>query len=145
MKPLSIFWHSVEPDSLRLDYRDGTNPTASNFRDQIRFLRSRFTPVSVIDFVELLRNRKSFQAYRKPPVLLGFDDGFRNVITEALPILNEFQVPAVFFVIGEILNNPDFVPWFVEVKQLLRRAKNQKVVFEQSTINLTSQQDCSKL
>jgi peptidoglycan/xylan/chitin deacetylase (PgdA/CDA1 family) len=78
-------------------------------------------------------------------VLLGFDDGFRNVITEALPILNEFQVPAVFFVLGESLNNPDFVPWFVEVKQLLRRAKNQNVVFEQSTIDLTSQQDRSKL
>jgi len=78
-------------------------------------------------------------------VLLGFDDGFRNVLTEALPILNEFQVPAVFFVLGETLNNPDFVPWFVEVKQLLRRAKNYNIVFEQSTIDLTSQQNRSKL
>jgi peptidoglycan/xylan/chitin deacetylase (PgdA/CDA1 family) len=145
MKLLSIFWHSVEPDSIRPDYRDGTNPTASNFRDHIRFLRRRFTPVTVSDFVELLRNRKSCKAYRKPPVLLGFDDGFRNVITEALPILHEFQVPAVFFVLGEALNNSEFVPWFVEVKQLLRRAKNQNVVFERSTIDLTSQQDRSKL
>jgi len=145
MKLLSIFWHSVEPDSIRPDYRDGTNPTASNFRDHIRFLRRRFTPVTVSDFVELLRNRKSCKAYRKPPVLLGFDDGFRNVITEALPILHEFQVPAVFFVLGEALNNSEFVPWFVEVKQLLRRAKNQNVVFERSTIDLTSQQNRAKL
>src|SRR5262249_35607815 len=141
MKALSLFWHSVEPDSIRPEYLDGRNPTASIFRDQVKFVTSRFRPVSVRDFIELVTNKKSFQAYDKPPVLLGFDDGFRNVITEALPILNEFQIPAVFFVVGEALNNPDFVPWFVEVKQLLRRTKDKNIIYGQRKIDLTSPQD----
>src|SRR5262249_4602561 len=145
MKALSLFWHSVEPDSIRPEYLDGRNPTASIFRDQVKFVTSRFRPVSVMDFIELVTNKKSFQAYDKPPVLLGFDDGFRNVITEALPILNEFQIPAVFFVIAETLNNPDFVPWFVEVKQLLRRSKNKTVVYGERKIALISPEDHLKL
>jgi peptidoglycan/xylan/chitin deacetylase (PgdA/CDA1 family) len=78
-------------------------------------------------------------------VLLGFDDGFKNIIRFALPILVEFNVPAVLFVIGEIIRNPDFVPWYVERKHLIRRTVKKTVVYDNTHINLSSAQDRTKL
>ncbi|MDH3599395.1 MAG: polysaccharide deacetylase family protein [Candidatus Tectomicrobia bacterium] len=145
MRILSLFWHSVESDVIPLDYLDGSNPTTSMFREQVKFVLSHYNSVSIIEFLELLRNPDAGHSTHKAPVLLGFDDGFKNVMTNALPILNEFNIPAVFFVTGEILRNPDFVPWFVEVKHLMRWAMHQTIVYRDTKFHLVSPQDCTKL
>jgi peptidoglycan/xylan/chitin deacetylase (PgdA/CDA1 family) len=142
MKLLSFFWHSVDPDTIDSDYMDGTNPTASLFREQVEFLRARYTPVSPFEFLEAAK-KKTF--YTKPPVLLGFDDGFKNVLTQALPVLEEFRIPAVFFVIGQIIKDPNFVPWFIELKHLIRTAEKTLVVFSDLRFDLTSREDCARL
>ena len=145
MKLLSLFWHSVEPDSTPEETLDCTNPTVSMFREHIKFLASNYTPIGISDFVNVARNKDVMHSYARPPVLLSFDDGFRNVITNALPILNEFKVPAVFFVIGKILKNPDFVPWYVEMNHLIRKAEPKNINYDNVNLNLASPQDCMKL
>ncbi|MGH9856962.1 MAG: polysaccharide deacetylase family protein, partial [Acidobacteriota bacterium] len=139
---LSVFWHSVEADSLS---PDGTNPSARLFREHVRFLSENYTPISVVDFLQIQRDKKLTRSYRKAPVCLGFDDGFKNVLTNALPVLEEFKVPAVFFVIGEILRNPNFVPWYVERKHLIRKAAKKTITYCNTSINLSLQQDRTKL
>ena len=62
-------------------------------------------------------------------ITLSFDDGFECVITQGLPVLKEFGVPATLFVVGGILKNTNFVPWYVEVKHLLRRAEKKTIEF----------------
>ena len=81
----------------------------------------------------------------KPPVLLGFDDGFKNVIRNALPVLEEFKVPALFFVIGEVLQNPSFVPWYVERRYLIRKAAERKPVQDNAMIDLCQPRDRANL
>jgi peptidoglycan/xylan/chitin deacetylase (PgdA/CDA1 family) len=142
---LSVFWHRVESDAIPVEYLDGTNSTVSMFREHIKFLITNYTPVSITDFLNIVSNKDLSRSYDKPPVLLGFDDGFKSIITNALPVLNEFNVPAMFFVIGEILKNPDFVPWFIEMKHLIRKAKHKNIVYSNASLTLTSQQDCAKL
>ncbi len=138
MKILSLYWHSVEPDSINPEYIDGSNPTASIFRDQIKFIVNKYTPISIFDFMKIIENKNLIRSYAKPPVLLGFDDGFKNVIDQALPVLSEFKIPAVIFVIGEILKNPDFVPWYVEMIHMLRKTKKKTVIYDNVTIDLVS-------
>jgi hypothetical protein len=46
---------------------------------------------------------------------------------------------------GEILKNPDFVPWYVEVIHLIRRAARNIVLHEGTRINLTVPADIAKL
>lgn len=138
---LTIFWHSVDADSIPPEHRDGSNPTASMFRDHLRFLLANYSPISIHTFLELVAGNRSIGSFAKPPVLLGFDDGFKNVITNALPILHELRVPATFFVIGEVLKDPEFVPWFVEVKHSLRRASRRRVVYGETGLDLNQQQD----
>ena len=102
-KVLSVFWHSVEGHSVPVD---GTNPTVPMFREHIRFFKENYTPISAPEFLRIRQDKRLIHSYKKPPLLLGFDDGFKNVIRHALPVLEELKVPAVFFVIGEIFRNP---------------------------------------
>jgi peptidoglycan/xylan/chitin deacetylase (PgdA/CDA1 family) len=142
MKLLSVFWHSVEGGSNSANRAD---PTVPLFRDQVKFLTSNYTPVSTLEFLRIHQDKRLIYSYDKPPVLLGFDDGFKNVIRYALPVLDEFKVPAVFFVIGEILKNPNFVPWYIEVKQLVRRARRETVLYNNTYLDLSLQEDGVRL
>ena len=140
LKILSLFWHSVESDSINPEYLDGSSPTSSMFREHIKYIVNKYTPISIFDFMKITKNRKLIRSYVKPPVLLGFDDGFKNVLDNALPILNEFKVPAMFFVIGEILKNPDFVPWYIERKHLFRTTKKKTFIYDNARIDMTTRQ-----
>ena len=142
---LSVFWHRIESDSTPPEHLDGTASTVSAFRDHIRFLTSKYTPISIVEFLRIASNRNLIRSYPKPPILLGFDDGFKSVITNALPILSEFGAPAVFFIAGEILKDPDFVPWFVEMKHVIRRAEPRNVVYRDVRLNLAWREDQARL
>jgi peptidoglycan/xylan/chitin deacetylase (PgdA/CDA1 family) len=138
LKVTCICWHSVEADSINPAYLNGWNPTASLFREQIRFLLTRHTPMSIQQFMELSEDPSQLRLYEKPPVLLSFDDGFKNVIDQALPILNEFRVPAIFFVIGQIVKNPNFVPWYVECLHMLRKTTKTLITYDNTSVDLKS-------
>ena len=145
MKILSLFWHNICSDSMSPKNLDRLSSTVPMFRDHVRLIINNYTPISISDFVEIANNPDLIRSHPKPPVLLGFDDGFKNVITQALPILNEFRIPAVFFVIGEILRNQEFVPWFVEFIHLIRRTQKRRIDHNGLTIDLSSRQDYVRL
>ena len=145
MKLLSVFWHKIESDSIPHEFLDGANPTASMFKNHINYLVENYTPISISEFSKVVTSRNLYRSFAKPPVLLGFDDGFRSVITNGLPILNAFKVPAVFFVLGEILKNPDFIPWFVESKHLMRKTGKRVFDYGNVRIDLSVQQDWFRL
>src|SRR5262249_15888545 len=141
-KILSVFWHSVESDSFS---SDRVYPTQRLFREQLQFLLANYTPVSILDFLQLHERKLPVSLYAKPPVLLAFDDGFKNVIRHALPVLPEFRAPSVFLVIGEVLRNPYFVPWYVEVRQLIRRTIRETIAYGNGSVNLAEQQNVMRL
>ena len=60
---------------------------------------------------------EEFLAAETPGVLLTFDDGFSNQAREALPVLDEFQAPAVFFVTTQHVVEP--VDWLPFVRKKL--------------------------
>jgi peptidoglycan/xylan/chitin deacetylase (PgdA/CDA1 family) len=63
--------------------------------EYLRLLAKRYHFVSLMDAVEMLQGRKPVQPYS---MVLTFDDGYRNNLTHALPILRRHKVPATFFV-----------------------------------------------
>jgi peptidoglycan/xylan/chitin deacetylase (PgdA/CDA1 family) len=141
-KILSVFWHSVDDNPV---LPNGPNPTVSVFREHIKFFTENYTPITISEFLRIRQEKRLIFSYNKPPVLLGFDDGFKNVIRYALPVLEEFKVPTLFFVIGEILRSPDFVPWYVERKHLLRKTVARTVAYGNRSFNLSLRQDRAKL
>ncbi|MBN2593339.1 MAG: polysaccharide deacetylase family protein, partial [Sedimentisphaerales bacterium] len=69
----------------------------------LKTLSRRYHFVSLMDAVEMICGRKPMQPYS---MVLTFDDGYRNNLTHALPILRRYNVPATFFVTTSFLDNP---------------------------------------
>lgn len=74
------------------------------FERQLRFLARSFRPVSLSDAVERLRLGKA----QGDELVVTFDDGFRNQLDNAAPLLAEHGFSACFFLVTELLDaTPD--------------------------------------
>ncbi len=76
-----------------------------NFKAQIKFLSENY---KVISLTTMVKNIKDNRIDRKS-ISITFDDGYSDNLTNALPILKEFNVPAtIFLVSGYIGQNRPF-------------------------------------
>lgn len=105
--------------------------SAETFAKQMRFLANSRKVVSLEDVVE-----GRFSG-RRPPVAITFDDGFRNVLTNAAPILNQYGFVATMFVptkwIGQsyIWDAPtDCFPFELADEDELRKAERLGIAVE---------------
>jgi len=134
-KILCVFWHRIYSDSSST-VDAGGNPSVSTFRNQLSFLIQNYTPISICEFLEIIEGREDGRSYRRPPVLLGFDDGFKSVLTNGLPIMTELKVPATMFVIAGTLLDRQFVPWFLEVRHIIRKTRRQRLTLYNANLDL---------
>lgn len=81
----------------------------ANFRAHMRHLKENFTVARLED---------DWSRIDKPAVMVTFDDGYADNALEALPILEELQVPATFFVSTSLIGS-DREFWWDEVERLL--------------------------
>lgn len=81
--------------------------TPENFRQQLEII----TRHPVLRFEEEWK-------VRSPSIVITFDDGYADNLLEALPLLEEFNVPATFFVTtGKIGSHEEF--WWDELERLI--------------------------
>jgi len=73
---------------------DTLHVPAKSFRRQMRWLRRKFTPVSLDQVQAALEGG---QALPPRPVLVTFDDAYRNNLEVAKPILEELGIPMTLF------------------------------------------------
>ena len=77
-----------------------SNPT--DFQKQIQYLTQNHTVLSMSDFLDHVNNRESF-----PPrsVMITFDDGYKDLISIAAPILRQYNLPATVFLSVDAISN----------------------------------------
>lgn len=98
-KPLSILvYHRVLSEQDL--FREGV-PSVTEFDWQMRLISRFFTPLSLDDALEALENNN----LPNNAVCITFDDGYRDNLTLALPILKKHQIPATVFVSTGFLDN----------------------------------------
>ena len=85
--------------------------TIAEFEAHLDWLGVRCTPVGLADFT---RWKRGEWQPRRPPVLITFDDGFRNNATLAAPILSRKGFPALFCIASGYIGG-DRVLWPDEV------------------------------
>jgi peptidoglycan/xylan/chitin deacetylase (PgdA/CDA1 family) len=110
----------------------GSNPyydpvisaTPEAFRDQVRFLRDRFSIVRLEELVGLDQAGLSIRA--KPAALMTFDDGYRDNFETALPILRELDVPAAFFIPTGFFQAPR-LPWWDHVACAIKQTRSPRL------------------
>jgi peptidoglycan/xylan/chitin deacetylase (PgdA/CDA1 family) len=97
-----IIYHGVcEKDPLRFNSLFITRET---FEKHLQFYKKYFNVISVDDFYHKRFDPNRFN------ICLTFDDGFANNYNYVLPLLNQYQVPATFFVTA-IRNEGSDILW----------------------------------
>lgn len=72
---------------------------AREFEKQMRFLRRHYRLLPLGQLVEEISDTRA----KGQGVAVTFDDGYRGLFTEALPILVEYQIPATVYLIGNAM------------------------------------------
>lgn len=89
---------------------------AHDFDEQIAFLKKHgHTFVTFTDLPHILKSQP------KKPTLIYFDDGFKDDLVNALPILKKYGVPATVFVSTGLIDRTHFL-WTLKYRYFLRKS-----------------------
>lgn len=115
---ISLTWRGFVKNALAVFvYHDITNTpsefsrlfnlyvTPKTFQRQIQFIKKHF---NVISPKQLLKND-----FLPPAALITFDDGFKSYFTEAIPILEQEQIPSINFLNMASIQREIFWPGLV--------------------------------
>lgn len=110
--PVILCYHGVVPDEVAEDpQRDGNLVGNSEFSEQMGFIARTMTPICLSDLDGWLSGASILP---KNPVLVTLDDGYRNNLHYAAPVLLKYGIPAVIFpTVGYI--GTDRLLWPTEV------------------------------
>ena len=95
------------PDDFPYD-RDVISCNSGEFRREMEFVARNF---DVVTFKNIAEN--GVESYRRP-LVITFDDGYKDNYDVVLPILKEMGIPAVFFVTTDYINGNE-IPWWDEI------------------------------
>jgi peptidoglycan/xylan/chitin deacetylase (PgdA/CDA1 family) len=97
----------------------GLTVSPRNFERQISYLRRKYHLLSLVEYVK----RKKTGSSLKNCAVITFDDGFKDFITQAWPILKKYQAPATMFMPSGFL---DLVHWQHQLYAILDEPKIEK-------------------
>jgi peptidoglycan/xylan/chitin deacetylase (PgdA/CDA1 family) len=121
-----LMYHRVLPDNI-IKHDDNLSVSVSQFKEQINFLKQKYFPVSLDDFLNNNSDNKKNQ------IVITFDDGYKDNLQYAIPILQELNVPATIYVTTRFLEN-DRSMWWYEIKEFLDSNTN-KIEFNYNNQN----------
>ena len=108
--PVILMYHSVqEEDNPLSDYKGKLNVTPEVFRKQMKFLKDHeYTVIPLEEFAEKIKSGEKI-----PPktVAITFDDGLKNNLQNACPVLRKYGFPATIFVAVNFVGGRDFMTW----------------------------------
>lgn len=87
----------------------------SNFSQQMEYLTQQgYTAVTLAELTDSMAGNGSLPP---KPVVITFDDGYRDNFTNALPILEKYGFKATVFVITDKVSQPGYLNWD-EIRQM---------------------------
>jgi peptidoglycan/xylan/chitin deacetylase (PgdA/CDA1 family) len=98
----SVYYHCVSNAQLPHLLYLYSHKNISQFEHDLDVLASTFEPVTLDQYIAL---PGSLCRRSKPPLLITFDDGLREVYDVAAPILLRKGIPATFFITKQFVDN----------------------------------------
>lgn len=135
-------YHSVQNNPKDHESTIGSSiiHSTDDFYKQISILSRHYSPISMDDVLRYLEDGVQLPPY---PVVITFDDGYKDNIDIAAPILDEFNIPATFYVIVDSLaSQENQSAWFFRVRNAF--SKTTKSSWIDSEGNVYSLSDIEK-
>lgn len=99
-----------------------------NFENLILYIKSKYNVVDAEEFEKIFFKGKKVSN----PLLITFDDGDRSIYENAFPILIKHQIPAIIFVVTELIDTSKPF-WWDEIEYYLDSPSGRKKVWEVKT------------
>jgi peptidoglycan/xylan/chitin deacetylase (PgdA/CDA1 family) len=105
-----LAYHRIaDPNLSGFDtFEPNVSATPAAFAAQMDFIRQRFNVISGSDLVAWLQGEQSLPQH---PVLITFDDGYRDNLDQAWPILQERNMSAVIFLATDYIGHATPFYW----------------------------------
>ncbi|GEM_PF-450019 len=117
---LVLCYHGVDISSS-LPY-NGRHISRENFERHLIYFKRHFNTVSFSEMFELYQEDATPD---RPTLALTFDDGYLNNYQHALPLLEQYEIPATFFISTFALEKNGAIVW-QDVIDILRESKKEK-------------------
>tara|TARA_B100000686_G_C16749580_1_gene951625 strand:- start:659 stop:1606 length:948 start_codon:yes stop_codon:yes gene_type:complete len=131
-------YHKISPDNNSSKENDELSVSESKFRQQLIFLKKNYNLVS-------LNNLINFEKSNKFNICITFDDGYKDNLTYALPILKEFNVPATIYFVTKFFEN-EFSIWWRELEDYIwQNSGNIKFEYEKKKYDISIKDNSEKI
>ncbi len=94
-----------------------------NFDSQMCYLKKNADVVSLSEIIQALQHGRKAERL----VAITFDDGYRDNLTSALPILERYDLPATIFLTTDYLDETSF-PWWEALESILINSKDSSPI-----------------
>ncbi len=116
-------WDQSNKDELSYKLYKNISVSSNDFEKQLLFLKN--NGHTFIRFVDL---KKDETKKLLKPTIIFFDDGFRDVLKNALPVLKKYNVPATIFITAGLANQTHFL-WTLGVRSFLfKQGKSEESI-----------------
>jgi len=109
--PILMYHHVGVPPADAGEIRRDLSVSPADFEEQLLYLKQEgYESIGLLDLVLHLTRGEPLP---DKPVILTFDDGYRDNYTQAFPLLERYGFAATFFLVTGPIDaaNPDFLSW----------------------------------
>jgi peptidoglycan/xylan/chitin deacetylase (PgdA/CDA1 family) len=108
-----ITYHRISDHTTDSGYKNIISANVAQFTYQIKYISNHFKIIDLNDLYNLnVRSQENYAA-------VTFDDGYKDNIDTALPILLKYRIPAMFFITTNFIDN-NCLPWWDRVSMQVR-------------------------
>ena len=125
-KVIILWYHGVcdEGFDLLKGYSERHIPKTT-FGKHLDYLRRKgYTFINMSELIDALKNKKKIDK----SVVLTFDDGFRNVVENAYPIMKEYGAKGCFYLVSDLIGKNQLL-WTDFVEMVIRNQKKGNFQF----------------
>jgi peptidoglycan/xylan/chitin deacetylase (PgdA/CDA1 family) len=125
-KGIILVYHRVLPFNKIDNSLVNISVSVNNFINQINYLKKNFDIISLDDLLVHLKSKSN-----KFKVAITFDDGYKDNLKYAYPILERFKAPATIYVITKFIGNK-CMPWWIKLDHFIKNNNvdgNKKIKF----------------
>ena len=105
-----LAYHRIVSDEVfkESDAKVAVSTSVSQFQQQMQWLKQHFSLITMETFQLYLQGKIELPLR---PALITFDDGYQDVLTNAMPVLDTLQIPATVFLATDYMGTEKMFLW----------------------------------